>query len=144
MQTLVPQQLRPKEITIGKVKSLSVQGCYAWTTGFRRRPNFPFQHEVFDILQEYFKSDSKTLQGLPGLCFPTEYQLWQQDEQSTSNWKKRYMTACSKAKIVAKSRSTNWGRVWFHLSIFESPKTGWFTRSMDQWGLLLSIAGGGP
>lgn len=107
VQTLVPQQLRPKEVTIGKVKSLSAQGYHAWTTGFRRRPKFPFQKEVFDILQEYFKSDSKTLHGLPGLCFLTEYQSWQQDDQSNSNWKKRYMTACSKAKIVAKLRKTS-------------------------------------
>lgn len=107
VQTLVPQQLRPKEVTIGKVKSLSAQGYHAWTTGFRRRPKFPFQQEVFDILQEYFKSDSKTLNGLPDLCFLTEYQSWQQDDQSNSNWKKRYMTACSKAKIVAKLRKTS-------------------------------------
>ena len=107
VQTLVPQQLRPKEVTIGKVKSLSAQGYHAWTTGFRRRPKFPFQKEVFDILQEYFKSDSKTLHGLPDLCFLTEYQSWQQDDQSNSNWKKRYMTACSKAKIVAKLRKTS-------------------------------------
>ena len=104
VRTLIPQLLVPDGVKVGKVNSLLLQGYHAWTTGFRRRPGFPFQKEVYVILQNLFKAETKPLQTLPDICFPNVYQLHRVDQEATVIWEKRYKQALSKAKIVAKLR----------------------------------------
>lgn len=58
VQTLIPEAIFPPEVKNGKVNSLQLQGYHAWTTGFKRRPRFPHQDLVFDILQNLFHTEN--------------------------------------------------------------------------------------
>lgn len=104
VQTLVPEHVFPSDIRNGKVNSLQQQGYHAWTTGFKRRPQYPYQNEVFDILQSIFKAEKKPLQTLPDLDFRHPFILQQAEIDASTLWEKRYKLSLSKAKIVAKQR----------------------------------------
>ena len=167
VQTLVPERILPPDIKLGKCNSLVLQGYHAWTTGFKRRPRFPFQTEVFQILQGHWQSERKALQGLPEVMHTTQFQLWQSEADSSMDWAKRYEQSLSKAKIVAKQRKRleDWvkltsprvdsaGDTWsmvgfdftiyFHRLSFGSPNTGWSLTRRGCWGLLLGTCRGWP
>ena len=51
---LVVKRLIPHHVTMGKVPSLYWQGYTTWTTGFKCRPQFDNQRDVYMILQKAF------------------------------------------------------------------------------------------
>ena len=104
VQTLVPERILPPDIPIGKCNSLVLQGYHAWTTGFKQRPKFPYQSEVFGIIQKLFQGESKALQGLPDLVHSNIFQSWNADDDASTDWVRRYKKAHSTAKVVARQR----------------------------------------
>ena len=106
VQTLIPESdFSLRIVKNGKVNSLQLQGYHAWTTGFKRRPQYPYQNKVFDILQSLFKAEKKKpLQTLPDLDFGHPFTLQQAEIDASTLWEKRYKLSLSKAKIVAKQR----------------------------------------
>ena len=75
---LVVKRLIPQHVTMGKVPSLYWQGSASWTTGFRCRPQFDNQRDVYMILQKLFL-DGHGIHCLPFIEFHNPNQLWTED-----------------------------------------------------------------
>ena len=87
--SLIPEQVLPDHVSIGKVKALYVQGYGSWTTGLRRRPFYPKQAEVFYLLADFMQQSDRTLQGLPKITLDTFTQWDGEVSIKQRDWKTR-------------------------------------------------------
>ena len=100
----MPERILPPDITIGKCNSLVLQGYHAWTTGFKKRPTYPYQKEVFGVIHKLFQGETNALQQLPDMVHSNIFQSWKADDEATTDWVRRYKKAHSTAKVVARQR----------------------------------------
>lgn len=82
----MPEEVLPVHIQQGKIKSMYMQGHAIWTTGLKRRPSYPLQGQVCDILEEFLTRTNRKLEGLPKVDFP-EFKIWNEDiQQKNVDW----------------------------------------------------------
>ena len=82
----IPEEVLPVHIQQGKIKSMYMQGHAIWTTGLKRRPSYPLQGQVCDILEEFLTRTNRKLEGLPKVDFP-EFKIWNEDiQQKNVDW----------------------------------------------------------
>lgn len=104
VQALTPTELVPK-IQKGKVKSLNMQGCPFWTTGLKKRPSYPRQQEVFEVLQRFWPQMTGWLTGLPDIVFPEGWYTIDEDNNiGAICWDDRLRLANNKMKEVGRIR----------------------------------------
>ena len=104
VQALTPTELVPK-IQKGKVKSLNMQGCPFWTTGLKKRPSYPRQQEVFEVLQRFWPQMTGWLTGLPDIVFPEGWYTIDEDNNiGAICWDDRLRLANNRMKEVGRIR----------------------------------------
>ena len=104
VQALTPTALVPK-IQKGKVKSLNMQGCPFWTTGLKKRPSYPRQQEVFEVLQRFWPQMTGWLTGLPDIVFPEGWYTIDEDNNiGAICWDDRLRLANNRMKEVGRIR----------------------------------------
>lgn len=96
-RALTPEETWPSNCRSGKCSSLFMQGYWQWSTGVNKRPQYPYQSEVFTILQRYLPQHHQQLSGLPDLTTDPGFAIWPEDVQS---WRVPWSTRNKKLQSV--------------------------------------------
>ena len=105
IQSLTPQRLWPMDVGQGKISAMYLMGNTIFTTGFCRRPAFPQQGYVCDILMKWFKTHVCIQEeGLPELPFECDVTFTEVERNLTDLWSVRYKKAQSVMKMVQRAR----------------------------------------
>lgn len=101
---LIPEQLHPTNLKLGKNRSLQVQGLGVWTTGFNLRPAYSKQRRVFELVMSYISMQNTTkedgVSNFPSELCKDDFHLDPVDINTNTLWDWRYKQSLSKMKMV--------------------------------------------